>query len=60
MTLRPVVALMLALGPLTPLALAQSLEGLVAAARARTVRHEVYDSTYRVIGYPMGDVFIDS
>lgn len=31
-------------------------DGLIAAARERTTHHEMYDGTYRVISYPMGDV----
>ena len=31
-------------------------EKLVLAARERTTRHEIYDGSYRSIGYPMGDV----
>jgi len=29
---------------------------LVSAAREQTLRHEIYDGSYRKIGYPMGDV----
>jgi uncharacterized protein YijF (DUF1287 family) len=39
-----------------PFAAAESFSDLIAAARARTTRHETYDGSYRVIGYPMGDV----
>jgi uncharacterized protein len=31
-------------------------DGLIAAARERTTRHEIYDGAYRKIGYPLGDV----
>lgn len=31
-------------------------EALIAAARERTTRHEIYDGAYRKIGYPLGDV----
>jgi uncharacterized protein len=37
-------------------AVAESLSNLIAAARARTMKHEIYDGSYRVISYPMGDV----
>jgi uncharacterized protein len=37
-------------------AAAQSSNSLVEAARARTQQREVYDGSYRVIPYPMGDV----
>jgi uncharacterized protein YijF (DUF1287 family) len=39
-----------------PFAAAESFSDLIAAARVRTTRHEIYDGSYRVIGYPMGDV----
>ena len=38
---------------------AATFHDLVEAARARTRQHEVYDGSYRVIGYPMGDVAND-
>jgi len=34
-------------------------ERLVSAARERTRHHEIYDGSYRRIGYPMGDVADD-
>jgi uncharacterized protein YijF (DUF1287 family) len=37
-------------------AAAESFSNLIAAARARTTKHEIYDGSYRVISYPMGDV----
>jgi uncharacterized protein len=39
-----------------PIARAESFTNLIAAARARTTRHEIYDGSYRVLSYPMGDV----
>jgi len=43
---------------LAPAARSEPAFGLVvaAAAEARTLRPELYDPAYRVIGYPMGDV----
>jgi uncharacterized protein YijF (DUF1287 family) len=37
-------------------AAAESFSNLIAAARTRTTKHEIYDGSYRVISYPMGDV----
>ena len=39
-----------------PIARAGSSTELISAARVRTTRHEIYDGSYRVISYPMGDV----
>ena len=35
---------------------AEPSSNLIAAARARTMKREIYDGSYRVIPYPMGDV----
>jgi len=32
------------------------IDGLIAGARERTTHHEIYDGSYRVIDYPMGDI----
>lgn len=54
--LRPVVAALVVATTCTT-ALAEKLaDDLVKAARERTDRHEIYDGSYRRIGYPMGDV----
>jgi uncharacterized protein YijF (DUF1287 family) len=51
-----IAALLILLSALSVLGAAQSTRDLVEAARARTRQREVYDGSYRVIGYPMGDV----
>ncbi len=50
------VALTLLLVVASTSGFAQSATALVEAARARTLRAEVYDGSYRVIAYPNGDV----
>lgn len=48
--------LLLLLVCLDSLATAEPSDNLIAAARARTTTHEIYDGSYLVISYPMGDV----
>ena len=55
--IRPILAfLVLCFTLLVGVVAAESSQDLVEAARARTRQREVYDGSYRVIGYPMGDV----
>jgi uncharacterized protein YijF (DUF1287 family) len=56
MTAARITGLLLLLVCVERFALAESFTGLIAAARARTMKHEIYDGSYRVISYPMGDV----
>src|SRR5678815_6081467 len=56
MNARRITGLLLLLLCIKPFAAAESFVDLIAAARSRTMRQEIYDGSYRVIGYPMGDV----
>ena len=53
---RILVAFVLSLAACAATAAPDPAADLIAAARARTVLHEVYDGAYRVIPYPNGDV----
>lgn len=55
-SLRPVVAALIAAITCTNAFAGKFADDLVKAARGRTDRHEIYDGSYRRIGYPMGDV----
>ncbi|MBL8509963.1 MAG: DUF1287 domain-containing protein [Chitinimonas sp.] len=54
--LPPIVAVALLLSDASVAWAATFADKLVAAARARTQQHEVYDGAYQRIAYPMGDV----
>lgn len=56
MIARRISGLLLLFVCIEPFAAAEPVGDLIKAARVRTTRHEIYDGSYRVIGYPMGDV----
>lgn len=53
------LSLLLAILIAVPASAADLRSILVSAARERTLRHEIYDGSYRRIAYPMGDVPAD-